>query len=75
MHLRLLLPLLLTPALALPSFLLQPSTPDLSTSTPVPVILGVMSKCPDAELCETVWDHVLDRVGGLVDMKLVYIGR
>ncbi|KAM0746153.1 hypothetical protein T439DRAFT_319485 [Meredithblackwellia eburnea MCA 4105] len=41
----------------------------------VPVALGVMSKCPDAALCESVWDKVLDSVGGLVDLELIYIGK
>ncbi|SCZ91716.1 BZ3500_MvSof-1268-A1-R1_Chr5-1g07626 [Microbotryum saponariae] len=40
----------------------------------VPIRLAVMSKCPDAELCESVFDRVLDKVGTLVDIKLLYIG-
>ncbi|KDE03454.1 hypothetical protein MVLG_06065 [Microbotryum lychnidis-dioicae p1A1 Lamole] len=34
-----------------------------------------MSRCPDAELCESVFDRVLDKVGPLVDIKLLYIGE
>jgi len=47
------------------------------TSVPinkVPVTLGVMALCPDAQICENVWDSVLDRVDGKVDIRLVYIG-
>jgi hypothetical protein len=38
------------------------------------VILGVMSRCPDAITCETVFDKVLERVGDKVDMSLAFIG-
>ncbi|EMD40824.1 hypothetical protein CERSUDRAFT_111406 [Gelatoporia subvermispora B] len=40
----------------------------------VPVILGVMSRCPDAHLCETVFDQVLQKVSGKVDLSLSFIG-
>ncbi|KAI0698545.1 hypothetical protein C8T65DRAFT_660543 [Cerioporus squamosus] len=40
----------------------------------VPVVLGVMSGCPDALLCESVFDHVLDRVSAKVDLSLTFIG-
>ncbi|GAA5872462.1 hypothetical protein JCM1840_006069 [Sporobolomyces johnsonii] len=67
----------------------SPSSPRLnSTSTRVPLTLGVMSKCPDAEICETVMDRVLDThtggiagggrdevVGDLVDLALVFIAK
>lgn len=56
-----------------------------STSKPVHVALGVMSRCPDASLCETVWDRVLEErlpakfgsgvVADLVDMELVFIAQ
>ncbi|GAA5908266.1 hypothetical protein JCM8208_000360 [Rhodotorula glutinis] len=56
-----------------------------STSKPVHVALGVMSRCPDASLCETVWDRVLEErlsskfgasvVADLVDMELVFIAH
>ncbi|KAF8559118.1 hypothetical protein OG21DRAFT_1403873 [Imleria badia] len=39
----------------------------------VPVVLGVMSRCPDAILCEAVWDRVLQRVGDKVDISLSFI--
>ncbi|KAL4075870.1 hypothetical protein V8B97DRAFT_120747 [Scleroderma yunnanense] len=41
----------------------------------VPVVLGVMSRCPDALLCESVWDRVLQRVGDKVDISLSFIAR
>lgn len=39
----------------------------------VPVELGVMSRCPDALLCENVFDHVLQSVPDKVDLTLRYI--
>lgn len=33
-----------------------------------------MSRCPDADLCENLWDKVLDKVGGLVDLELIFLG-
>ncbi|KAK1224376.1 hypothetical protein PQX77_012672 [Marasmius sp. AFHP31] len=41
----------------------------------VPVQLGVMSQCPDALLCESVFDQVLKKVSDKVDFSLVYIGQ
>lgn len=41
----------------------------------VPVVLGVMSRCPDAFLCESVWDRVLQRVGDKVDISLSFIAK
>lgn len=41
----------------------------------VPVILGVMSQCPDAVLVESVFDHVLDSVMNRVDLRLTYVGQ
>lgn len=59
--------------------------PQLTVQTPsdvpgfedvkVPVVLGVMSACPDAILCESVFDNVLKKVGGKVDLSLTFIGR
>lgn len=40
----------------------------------VPVTLGVMSRCPDALLCESVFDHVLRKVADKVDLSLTFIG-
>ena len=41
----------------------------------VPLTLGVMSQCPDALLCESVIDRVLQRVWDKVDLSLSFIGR
>ncbi|KZT12569.1 uncharacterized protein LAESUDRAFT_718841 [Laetiporus sulphureus 93-53] len=40
----------------------------------VPVTLGVMSRCPDALLCESVFDRVLSRVSEKVNLTLSFIG-
>jgi hypothetical protein len=47
----------------------------LSHEKKVPVILGVMSQCPDALYCEAVFDKVLHQVGDIVDLSLTFIGR
>jgi len=39
----------------------------------VPVILAVMSKCPDAVACEAVFDDVLTEVGDMMDLQLTFI--
>jgi hypothetical protein len=39
----------------------------------VPVTLGVMSRCPDALLCETLFDKVIPRVAEKIDLSLAYI--
>ncbi|KAJ7507799.1 hypothetical protein B0H11DRAFT_1968697 [Mycena galericulata] len=41
----------------------------------VPVELGVMSRCPDALLCESVFDQVLQKVGSKMDLSLVYVAN
>ena len=41
----------------------------------VPVVLGVMSRCPDALLCESVFDDVLKEVGNKVNMSLSFIAK
>ena len=40
----------------------------------VPVTLGVMSRCPDALLCETVFDKALLKVVDKIDLSLSFIG-
>ena len=40
----------------------------------VPVVLGVMSACPDAILCESVFDRVLQQVGNKVELSLTFLG-
>ncbi|KAG6330570.1 hypothetical protein ID866_8522 [Astraeus odoratus] len=47
----------------------------LASDVKVPVVLGVMSRCPDAMLCESVWDRVLQRVGDKVDISLSFIAK
>ncbi|THH11935.1 hypothetical protein EW145_g318 [Phellinidium pouzarii] len=41
----------------------------------VPVTLGVMSRCPDALLCETVFDKVLPQVNDRINLTLSFIGQ
>ena len=40
----------------------------------VPVTLGVMSRCPDALLCEAVFDKVVAQVGDKMELSLSFIG-
>ncbi|KAF8592171.1 hypothetical protein K439DRAFT_1610579 [Ramaria rubella] len=40
----------------------------------VPILLGVMSRCPDALLCESVFDGALKQTWGIVDVALSFIG-
>lgn len=58
-----------------------------SSTRPVRVSLGVMSRCPDASICEALWDRVLEErlpgsfgapasvVSDLVDMELVFVAQ
>lgn len=41
----------------------------------VSVILGVMSQCPDAIYCESVFDKVIQEVSDIVNFKLTFIGK
>ncbi|TEB30259.1 hypothetical protein FA13DRAFT_1594428, partial [Coprinellus micaceus] len=41
----------------------------------VPVQLGVMSACPDALLCESLFNEVLKHTEDKVDLSLVYVAR
>jgi len=45
------------------------------TDVKVPVQLGVMSRCPDALLCESKFNEVLPKVIDKVDFSLVYIAN
>ncbi|KAH9918211.1 uncharacterized protein BXZ73DRAFT_53124 [Epithele typhae] len=55
--------------------LVQPQAPwTAGDPVKVPVILGVMSACPDAILCETVFDRVLARAAGKMDLQLTFVG-
>src|SRR5437868_3480384 len=74
--LALLLLLLLTRA-SCQILLAQETFPEplLVDSVKVPVVLGVMSACPDAFACETVFDGVLEQVSHQVQLSLSFIGR
>ena len=50
-------------------------TPVLDNHVRVPVLLGVMSRCPDALLCESVFDGVLKHTWDIVDISLSFIGK
>ncbi|KAF5364292.1 hypothetical protein D9756_000634 [Leucocoprinus leucothites] len=41
----------------------------------VPVQLGVMSRCPDALLCEATFNGVLEKVWDKVNLSLVYVAK
>ncbi|KAI9467074.1 hypothetical protein BJY52DRAFT_1111560 [Lactarius psammicola] len=41
----------------------------------VPVTLGVMSRCPDALLCETLFDKVIPKVAEKIDLSLTFVAR
>lgn len=41
----------------------------------VPVVLGVMSRCPDALLCETLFDKVIPKVADKIDLSLAYVAK
>jgi len=41
----------------------------------VPVELGVMSRCPDALLCENVFDQVVKKVADKIDISLIYVAQ
>jgi hypothetical protein len=46
-----------------------------STDIKVPVQLGVMSRCPDALLCESVFDRVVPNVTRKIDLSLAYVAK
>lgn len=41
----------------------------------VPVTLGVMSRCPDALICEATFDKVITKVEDKIDLSLSFIGK
>ena len=45
----------------------------LAQTAPVRVDLFVMSKCPDAEVCEDMYDGVVAEVGSIIDLHVNYI--
>lgn len=50
-------------------------TPVLADGIRVPVLLGVMSRCPDALLCESIFDSVLKQTWDIVDISLSFVGK
>ena len=62
-------------ALAPPLVLQDDALLRMDADIRVPVTLGVMSQCPDAMLCEAVFDQVLKRVMDIVDLNLTYVAR
>ncbi|KIM90789.1 hypothetical protein PILCRDRAFT_811268 [Piloderma croceum F 1598] len=62
-------------ALAPPLFTVQYDAIAGLDDVRVPVLLGVTSRGPDALLCEAVFDQVLNRVIGITDLKLIYVGQ
>lgn len=46
-----------------------------SHAVKVPVQLGVMSRCPDALLCENAFNQVLKKVSDKMDLSLVYVAK
>ncbi|KAH8105958.1 hypothetical protein BXZ70DRAFT_917558 [Cristinia sonorae] len=49
-------------------------TLSLAPTVKVPVVLGVMSQCPDAILCESVFNDVIQEAGDKIDLSLTFIG-
>lgn len=43
--------------------------------TRVPITLGVMSRCPDALLCEAVLDTAFQKVWPLISLDLTFIAK
>ncbi|KAI0068706.1 hypothetical protein BV25DRAFT_1817615 [Artomyces pyxidatus] len=58
-------------ALTTPPIAQQPWSLDVK----VPVTLGVMSRCPDALLCEAVFDQIMPRIAHKVDFSLTYVAK
>ncbi|KAF8640068.1 hypothetical protein AX17_001309 [Amanita inopinata Kibby_2008] len=74
MHFLLLLLPFSVSALRVP-FTLQDQTQHTLDNVKVPVELGVMSRCPDALLCENIFNHVLQKVSNKVQLSLRYIAK
>ncbi|KAJ7638803.1 hypothetical protein FB45DRAFT_988738 [Roridomyces roridus] len=53
----------------------QPGRASARAKTPVQVELGVMSRCPDALVCESVFDQVLKEVGSKMNLSLIYVAK
>lgn len=63
-------------AIRTPGFFSQHSAQDLVLGDiKVPVELGVMSQCPDALLCENVFNEVLHKVPDKLVISLRYVAQ
>jgi len=49
--------------------------PTFKSDVKAPVILGVMSRCPDALVCETLFDKVIKEVEDKINISLSFIGK
>jgi hypothetical protein len=74
--------LLVAPVIAHPSLtppldnVFAPQAPlAIDNQIRVPILLGVMSRCPDALLCESVFDSVLKHTWDIVNISLSFIGK
>ncbi|KAF8631956.1 hypothetical protein AX15_002117 [Amanita polypyramis BW_CC] len=66
----------LVTASIVPQFTVQDSTlHTLDSPVKVPVELGVMSRCPDAALCENLFDRVLQKVSDKMELSLRYVAK
>ncbi|GAB1519762.1 hypothetical protein RhiTH_002831 [Rhizoctonia solani] len=66
---------LLARAAVIPELISQDDSVILSDDYKVPITLGVMSRCPDALLCEGVFNHVVSEVSDKIDIGLAFIGK
>jgi hypothetical protein len=72
-HVLLLLPVAV---LGIPGLIVQhPQLQNPMDDVKVPVQLGVMSRCPDALLCESIFDRVLKKVSDKVDLAFFFIAK
>jgi len=63
-------------ASATPTYAEQHSwTAPTTNDVRVPVTLGVMSRCPDALKCETLFDNVIPRVREKINLSLAYVAK
>ena len=53
----------------------EQATLSVDDDVKVPVTLGVMSRCPDALICEATFDKVVPQVEDKIDLSLSFIGR
>lgn len=51
------------------------TAPVSDNNTRVPIVLGVMSRCPDALLCEAVLDGALKETWDIVNINLSFVGK